>query len=56
MKKYNVRIYLHTVIDVEVEAENEKEAIEIADNTEYDMEQLLDNLIPDDSEDVTEIQ
>lgn len=54
MKKYNVRIYLHTFVDYVVEAENEKDAVEIADNMEYDMDQLLDNLTPDGSEDVEE--
>ena len=56
MKKYCVRFYLHTFVDFEVEAENEKEAVEIADNMEYDIEQLIDNLASDNSEDVMEIK
>lgn len=55
MKKYNVRIYLHTFVDYTVEANTEKEAIEMVDNLEYDMDQLLDNMVPDNEEDVTEI-
>ena len=56
MKKYNVRIYLHTFVDVEVEAENEQEAIEIAENSEYDMRQIFENMIQDNSSDVEEIE
>lgn len=56
MKKYNVRFYLHTFVDFEVEANDEKEAVEIADNLEYDMDQLLDNMVPDGSEEVEEIK
>jgi len=46
-KKYSVRIYLHTFVDMEVEAENKKEAQEIASYTdEYDMEQVMANMVP----------
>ena len=55
-KHYNVRFYLHTFVDFEVEAKDEKEAVEIANNLEYDMDQLLDNMVPDNEEDVTEIK
>ena len=56
MKKYNVRIYLHTFVDMQIEAENETEAAEIAEATEYDMDQLLDNLVPaEDDPDITEL-
>lgn len=53
-KKYCVRLYLHTFADIEVEAENEDEAIELAENIN-DIDQLLDNLIQDNESDVTEI-
>lgn len=53
--KFNVRIYLHTFVDFQVEAKDEEEAIEIASNKEYDMEQLLDNLASD-SEEVTPLE
>lgn len=53
-KKYNVRIFLHTFVDFyDVEAENEKEASELADSMEYDMGQILDNMTPSD-EDIIE--
>lgn len=55
MGKYNVRLYLHTFVDFEVEAKDKKEAVEIANNLEYDMDQLLDNMVPDNEEDVTKI-
>lgn len=55
MKKYNVRIYLHTFIDYEVMAENKEDAVEEAQNLDYDMEQLLENMVPDEEEDVTEL-
>jgi len=55
MKKYNVRFYLHTFVDFEVEADNEEDALDIAENSELDIEQLKDNLVPDNTEDVWEI-
>lgn len=54
--KYNVRFYLHTFVDFEVEAASEKEAIDMAENLEYDMDQILDNMVPDNETDVTEIE
>lgn len=48
--KYNVRFYLHTFVDFEVEAKDEKEAVEIADNLEYDMDQLLDNMVSEEED------
>ena len=54
--KYNVRIYLHTFVDVEVEAENETRAKEEAEFKEYDMRQILDNMTQDETDiDVEEI-
>lgn len=55
MKKYNVRVYLHTFCDFEVEAENEQDAIEIAENNDYDMEQIIYNMVQDGSSDVEEV-
>lgn len=50
MSKYSVTLYYHTYIDVEVEAENEKEAIETAyaeaGKSEYD-QQALHNITAD---------
>lgn len=57
MKKYNVRIYLHTFVDVEVEAENDTRAKEEAELKEYDMRQILDNMVQDETDiDVEEIK
>ena len=56
MKKYNVRISLSTYVDVEVEAETQDEAIQLAEQKDYDMGQLLDNLTSDDEYEVTEIE
>lgn len=55
MKKFSVRVYLHTFVDYEVEAENEKEAKEVAENKEYDIDQILDNMVPADVTDVKQI-
>lgn len=55
MNKYNARFYLHTFVDFEVEADNEEEALDIAENLELDIEQLKDNLVPDNTEDVWKI-
>ena len=55
MKKYSVRVYLHTFCDYEVEAENEKEAKEIAEDMEYDMDDMLGNICRCDDTDVEEI-
>lgn len=57
MKKYNVRIYLHTFVDVEVEAENDTMAKEEAELKEYDVRQILDNMTQDETDiDVEEIK
>ena len=59
MKKYEVTLYYHTSVAVEVEAKNEKEAIEKAyvrvSNPEWD-EVLLENLSEDDEPDVELIE
>lgn len=60
MKKYNVRLYYHSFVDVTVEAENEQEAYEeadliVSDNTNKEInEELLGNLIQVEH-DVTEL-
>ena len=60
MKKYNVTLYYHTNIDVEVIAENEEDAIELArqeaacDDTDT-IDTLLDGMQEDNSPDVEEI-
>ena len=56
MAKFNVTLYYHTNVTVEVEAENEQEALELAemevDDEKYN-EQLLGNLDKDNDPDVT---
>lgn len=56
MAKFDVTFYYHTSVTVEVEAENEEEALEIAemevDDEKYN-EQILGNLDEDNSPDVT---
>ena len=56
MAKFNVTLYYHTNVTVEVEAENEQEALELAemevDDEKYN-EQLLGNLDEDNNPDVT---
>jgi len=56
MAKFNVTFYYHTSVTVEVEAENEEEALEIAnmevDDEKYN-EQVLGNLDEDNDPDVT---
>ena len=58
MKKYRVTLYYHSSIDVEVEADNEKEAIEeaycLAGDPKYDA-QLISNVQEDADPDVEEI-
>lgn len=44
MNKYNVRVYLNTFCDFEVEAKDENEAVFLTDNMQLDMNQLLDNM------------
>lgn len=53
-KKYQITLYYHTSVTVEVEAENEQEAREKAYN-KVDSQELLDGLQEDDSPDVEEI-
>lgn len=55
MKKYRVTFPLYTSVTFEVEANNEDEALEIANNMEYDMDQLLDNMVPYEHEEIQEI-
>ena len=56
MAKFDVTFYYHTSVTVEVEAENEEEALEIAnmevDDEKYN-EQVLGNLDEDNDPDVT---
>lgn len=56
MAKFDVTFYYHTSVTVEVEAENEEEALEIAemevDDEKYN-EQILGNLDEDNDPDVT---
>jgi len=56
-KKYAVSLYYHTMVTVEVEAENEKEAIQEAynevDDPKYN-EAILRNLDEDDDPSVVE--
>lgn len=56
MAKFGVTLYYHTNVTVEVEAENEQEALELAemevDDEKYN-EQLLGNLDEDNDPDVT---
>lgn len=58
MKKYEVTLYYHTSITVEVEAENEQDAIAEAyceaDDSKYDR-QLISNVQEDGAPDVEEI-
>lgn len=58
MPKYSVTLYYHTYVEVEVEAENEEEAIENAyceaGKSEYDNE-VLHNIQADGDPDVCEI-
>lgn len=56
--KYSVQLYYHTTVTVEVEAENEQDAIEAAytevEDPKYD-EQLKMNLTEDGDPDVEEV-
>ena len=50
MKKYNVRLYFHTSVEVEVEAMDRQQAIEYARekaSSESSNKELLDNLQED---------
>lgn len=55
MKKYNVKFYLNTSVEYEIEAESEKEAINKAEDMQYDMSQILENMMPAGKCDVEEI-
>lgn len=58
MKKYEVTLYFHTNLTIEVEAKNEEEAIEKAEQEscrDYYVEQLLAGMQKDSGPDVTEI-
>lgn len=51
MKKYNVRLYFHTSVEVEVEAMDRQQAIEYARekaSSQSSNKELLDNLQEDD--------
>jgi len=58
MKKYSVSLYFHTMVTIEVEAENEKAAIQKAyaesDDPKYN-EPILKNLQEDDDPSVVEL-
>lgn len=54
MKKFEVTLYFHTSVSVEVEAETEQEAIKKAE-INADEESLLANLQKDGAPDVEEI-
>lgn len=55
MKKYTVTFYYHTYGTVTVEAENEEEAIELADPSDIANCQLLANLQEDNNPDAEEL-
>ena len=54
--KYSVRKYYATFVDVEVEANTTKEAIEIAENIEPDMGQVSENMVPSDESEARVIE
>ena len=56
MKKYDVRIYLHTFIDVEVEAENESDAIDVANEKEWNMGEILGNMCEEKEPDIEALE
>lgn len=58
MKKYEVTFYYHTNCTVVVEAENEEEALELAESEVCNDEceaQIMEGLQEDDSPDVVEV-
>lgn len=60
-KRYNVRVYLHTFVDYEIEAENEAKAKEIAEDIDWEtdglyMEQVQANMVLADDTDVFEVE
>lgn len=59
MKKYEVTFYYHTNCTVKVEAENEEEALAIAENKVCDPKyeaQIMEGLQEDDDPDVEEVK
>lgn len=59
MKNYNVRLYFHTFVDIEVSAEDEKTAIEIAENESGKLSavEFTANMVQDETDsDVTELE
>lgn len=44
MKKYEVTVRYTTYVTMEVEAENENEAVELSEGMEIEMGQVFDNL------------
>lgn len=55
MNKYQLRVYLTTFCDFEVEAKDETEAIFLTDNETLDMNQILDNMCRTEEPSVIEI-
>lgn len=59
MKNYNVRLYFHTFVDIEVSAEDEQTAIEIAENEsdKLSANDFTENMVRDETDaDVTELE
>lgn len=58
MKNYNVRLYFHTFVDIEVSADDEQSAIKIAENEsdKLDAADFTMNMVQDETDiDVTEL-
>lgn len=59
MKNYNVRLYFHTFVDIEVSAEDKNTAIEIAENESGNLSavEFTANMVQDETDaDVTELE
>lgn len=59
MKNYNVRLYFHTFVDIEVSAEDKETAIEIAENESGKLSavEFTANMVQDETDvDVTELE
>lgn len=59
MKNYNVRLYFHTFVDIEVAAEDEQTAIEIAENEsdKLSANKFTENMVQSETDtDVTELE
>ena len=57
LKKYNVRLYFHTSVDIEVYAENERQAVNAAYSVSADKKYeraILESLVEDGAPDVEE--